>query len=40
VYTCGVFDPNIVFDWLQQYNPTKIDFKYLDRENGLTEIKL
>ena len=40
VYTCGVFDPNIVFDWLQQYNPTMIDFKYLDRENGLTEIKL
>ena len=40
VYTCGVFDPNIVFDWLQTYNPTKIDFKYLDRENGLTEIKL
>ena len=40
VYTCGVFDPNIVFDWLQKYNPTKIDFKYLDRENGLTEIKI
>ena len=40
VYTCGVFDPNIVFDWLQKYNPTKIDFKYLDRENGLTETKL
>tara|TARA_B110000977_G_scaffold37258_1_gene50061 strand:+ start:118 stop:489 length:372 start_codon:yes stop_codon:yes gene_type:complete len=40
VYTCGVFDPNIVFDWLKKYNPTKIDFKYLDRENGLTEIKL
>ena len=40
VYTCGVFDPNIVFDWLQKYNPTKIDLKYLDRENGLTEIKL
>ena len=40
VYTCGVFDPNIVFDWLQKYNPTKIDFKYLDRENGLTELKI
>ena len=40
VYTCGVFDPNIVFYWLKKYNPTKIDFKYLDRENGLTEIKL
>ncbi len=40
VYTCGAFDPNVVFDWLKKYNPTKIDFKYLDRENGLTEIKL
>ena len=40
VYTCGAFDPNVVFDWLKKYNPTKIDFKYLDRENGLTEIKI
>ena len=40
VYTCGNFDPEIVFNWLQQFNPTKIDYKYLDREHGLTEIPL
>ena len=40
VYTCGDFDPEIVFNWLQQFNPTKIDYKYLDREHGLTEIPL
>jgi len=38
VYTCGPFDPTIVFGWLQQYNPIKIDHKYIDREHSLEEI--
>jgi len=38
VYTCGPFDPHIVFDWLKQYNPTKIDYKYIDREENIKEI--
>ena len=38
VYTCGPFDPNIVFEWLEQYQPTKIDYKYIDREFDLHEI--
>jgi S-adenosylmethionine/arginine decarboxylase-like enzyme len=38
VYTCGPFDPAIVFSWLQQYNPIKIDHKYIDREHSLQEI--
>jgi len=38
VYTCGPFDPAIVFGWLQQYNPIKIDHKYIDREHSLEEI--
>ena len=38
VYTCGAFNPQTVFDWLEQYQPVKIDYKYLDREHGLTEI--
>ena len=37
VYTCGPFDPAIVFGWLQQYKPIKIDHKYIDREHGLEE---
>ena len=40
VYTCGPFDPNIVFEWLEQYQPTKIDYKYIDREFDLHEIPL
>ena len=40
VYTCGNFDPHTVFEWLKQYNPIRVDYKYLDRENGLTEIPL
>lgn len=39
VYTCGPFDPNIVFDQLEQFDPVKIEYKYLDRENGLIEIE-
>ena len=35
VYTCGPFDPEIVFKWLEQYNPINIDHKYIDREFGL-----
>jgi S-adenosylmethionine decarboxylase len=38
VYTCGPFDPEIVFDWLKQYMPTHIDHKYIDREFGINEI--
>jgi len=40
VYTCGPFDPQIVFDWLQQYGPTKIEHKYIDREYNLKEIEV
>jgi S-adenosylmethionine/arginine decarboxylase-like enzyme len=38
VYTCGPFDPHIVFEWLQQYAVLKIDYKYIDREFDLHEI--
>jgi len=38
VYTCGELDTNVVFDFLKQFDPVKIDYKYLDRETGLQEI--
>ena len=38
VYTCGPFDPNIVFAWLAQYKPIKISHKYIDREETIKEI--
>ena len=38
VYTCGAFDPNKVFEWLQQFDIGRIDWKYIDREHGLQEL--
>ena len=40
VYTCGPFNPQVVFDWLGQYGVTKIDHKYIDREFDLHEIPI
>lgn len=40
VYTCGPFDTQIIFDELQQFDPVKLEYKYLDREHGLVEIPL
>ena len=40
VYTCGPFEPKIVFDWLEQYSPIKIDYKYIDREHNIIELPL
>ena len=36
VYTCGNLDKKIVFDSLEQFDPVKIEYKYLDRENNLS----
>lgn len=38
VYTCGELNTDVVFDFLKQFDPVKIDYKYLDRETGLREI--
>lgn len=38
VYTCGPLDTNIIFKELEQFEPVKIEYKYLDREHGLIEI--
>ena len=38
VYTCGPFNPADVLDWIKQYDPIKVEYKYLDREFGLEEI--
>jgi len=40
VYTCGPFDPNAVIEHIQVWEPTRVDYKYLDRESGLTEIEI
>ena len=38
VYTCGPFDMNIIFDDIDQFSPSKVEWKYLDREHGLNEV--
>ena len=40
VYTCGALDTNVVFEFLRQFDPVKIDYKFLDRETDLVEIPL
>ena len=40
VYTCGPFEENIIFEEIKQFNPVKVEYKYLDREKNLTEIEL
>lgn len=38
VYTCGALDPEEVFNAIQEFEPVKVDFKYLDREHGFEEL--
>lgn len=38
VYTCGPLDVNLVVEQIKQFKPVKVEMKYLDRENGLTEL--
>lgn len=40
VYTCGPFDPHAVIEHIQVWEPTKVEYKYLDRETSLKEIEL
>jgi len=40
VYTCGQLDTDIIFKELEQFEPVKVEYKYLDREHGLTEISV
>jgi len=38
VYTCGPLDPSLVVEKLKQFNPVKVEMKYLDREHNLVEL--
>jgi S-adenosylmethionine/arginine decarboxylase-like enzyme len=40
VYTCSHLNPQDIFDELEQFDPLKIEYKYLNREKGLTEVEL
>ena len=36
VYTCSSLDKQIIFDAIELFEPTRIDYKYLDRKHNLT----
>jgi S-adenosylmethionine/arginine decarboxylase-like enzyme len=38
VYTCSHLNPQDIFDEIQQFEPIRIEYKYLNREKGLTEV--
>lgn len=40
VYTCSSLNPQDIFDELEQFKPVKIEYKYLNRDKGLTEVQL
>ena len=40
VYTCGAFEPQKIFNALQEFDVQKLEYKYLDREHELIEIPL
>lgn len=39
VYTCSSLNTDDVFSAIQPWNPTKVEYKYIDRETGLTLIE-
>lgn len=39
VYTCGALDPNIIFGLLEEFEPIKIEYMYIDREHGLAVLE-
>lgn len=39
VYTCSTLNIQDVFDAIQEWEPVKVEYKYIDRENELTLIE-
>lgn len=38
VYTCGPLDKELIFAELEEWEPVKVEWKFLDREFNLTEV--
>lgn len=38
VYTCGPLDVSLVVEKLKEFDPVKVEMKYLDRENSLLDL--
>lgn len=35
IYSCGKLDPEIIYELLEEFDPVKIEFMFINRENGL-----
>lgn len=40
VYTCSTLDPYEVIEAIAEFDPVKVEMKYLDREHDLVEVPL
>ena len=40
VYTCGELPTDVIFEEIKQFDPVKVEYKFLNRERGLTEIEI
>lgn len=40
VYTCGPLDTDIIFKAINEFDPVKLEYKYLDREHSLIEVDI
>lgn len=40
IYTCSCLDLQVAFDHFKVLEPTKIEYKFLDRDHCLTEIEI
>lgn len=38
VYSCSEFDKQTIFDQLIPFEPTKVEWRFIDREHGLHEL--
>jgi S-adenosylmethionine/arginine decarboxylase-like enzyme len=39
IYSCKDFDVHSVIEWMEEFKPTYMDYKFLDRNNGFKTLK-
>ena len=38
VYSCSDFDPQLIFNLMKEFDPVKVEYKFIDRETSLVEL--
>ena len=39
IYSCSTLDKNVIIKNLEEFKPSKVEYKFLDREHGLTVLE-